>query len=180
ELGRERDRAAGGGGAERAVVAFVAERRATREISVELAAVAAEREGLICGAVARSEAPDVAAVSQPAAPIGDRVRALREGRSARVLEVVDTAAAHVCVLNLPKIDPDVRVLVTEQGRELDERLAVIGAPLIPTHPLAPGRCVGRMRRRAEGEDVEDHALVVADPARGDESRLRMPAHAYGR
>ncbi len=46
-------------------------------------------------------------------------------------------------------------------------------------PRAPGGRVGGMRRRGEGEDVEDHPLVVADPVRVDESILGMPAHAHG-
>ncbi len=44
----------------------------------------------------------------------------------------------------------------------------------------PGRGVDRMRRRAEGEDVEDHRLVVAAPLVVDEAVLGVPAHARPR
>src|SRR5256885_5045915 len=54
------------------------------------------------------------------------------------------------------------------------------SPLIAAHPLAPGGGVHGVRGRAEGEDIKDHRLVVADPIGRDESALRVPAHEIGR
>src|SRR2546430_16287016 len=51
--------------------------------------------------------------------------------------------------------------------------------LFRSPPLAPGGGVDGVRGRAEGEDIEDHRLVVADPIGRDESALRVPAHADG-
>ena len=36
-----------------------------------------------------------------------------------------------------------------------------------------------MRRRAEGEDVDEHAFVVANPVGINQAVLRMPAHRHG-
>src|SRR5437773_7101039 len=76
ELGRTRRRAAHGRRAERAVVALVAERRAAGGVRMELAAAAGEREGLVRGAVACGQSPEVAGVADPGARVRDRVRAL--------------------------------------------------------------------------------------------------------
>src|SRR3989442_15224598 len=104
---------------------------------MELAAAPLERECLVRRTVAGRQSPDVPRVAAPAAGIGDRIGALRERGAARVLEVIDPAAAHVGVLDVAEIDPDVRVLVAEQRRELDEARAGGGAPLGAAHPGAP-------------------------------------------
>src|SRR2546427_12757635 len=70
-----------------------------------------------------------------------------------------------------------RSLVAEQRPELHVGLATERPPLIAAHPLAPGGGVDGVRGRAEGEDVEDHRLVLADPIGRAEAALRGPAHA---
>src|SRR3989442_10379978 len=99
---------------------------------MELEAAPADRERLVRRTVAGGEPPDVARVATPAAGVRDRVAALRQRRATRVLEIIDAAALHVGVFDVAEIDPDVRVLVAEQRRELHEALAVVGAPLVAT------------------------------------------------
>ncbi len=67
----------------------------------------------------------------------------------------------------------------EERREDDVGLAVVRFPAVAAGPRGPhGGVVRWVRGRAEGEDVEDHRLVVADPgAEGVEPGLRLPAHA---
>src|SRR5206468_9905173 len=146
-------------------------------VRLELATLAPDRERLAGGSVAGGEPPDVSAVPGPAARIRNGVAPLRQCRPARVLEVIDALVPHVVVGDIAEVDPDVRVLVAEQRRELDEALSVVRAPLIAAHPLVPCGGISGMRRRAEGQDVENHSLVVADPVGVDEAAFRMPAHA---
>src|SRR5262245_53126805 len=77
DLGRERDRAAGGGRYDRAVVGDVVLARAARGIAVKLALLVAVHHDHIAGSVARREAPHVLAVAGPSAWVGDRVGTLR-------------------------------------------------------------------------------------------------------
>src|SRR5258706_10583658 len=117
---------------------------------MELAAAPADRQCLVRRAVTRSKAPDVGVVARPCARVCYSVGALRQRGAARVLEVIDPAPTHVRVSDVPEIDPHVRILVAEQRRELDEALAVVGAPLITAHPRGPGRRIGGVRPWSDG------------------------------
>src|SRR5439155_4178693 len=122
DFGREGDGSARRGGGDGAVVLDLGERGAAREVSV-----VGRRVG---GAVRGGEAPHVRAKTRPAARVRDRVRALGVGGAPRVLEVVDALRPHEAVLNGAKIDPHVRVLVAEQGREAEIRLPAEGPPIV--------------------------------------------------
>ena len=145
---------------------------AARGVAVEAPPRAVDRQRRVHRAVAGGESPDAVAVVAPTPRIGDGVGALRERRAARVLEVIDAVRAHDRVLDAAEIDPDVRVLVPEERRELDVVLAVERAPVVGLRVLAPGAgstgWVGEPRART----IDDHRLVVAAPVVGDEARLR--------
>ena len=67
---------------------------------------------------------------------------------------------HVRVLNRSKIDPDVRVVVPEQGSEvhLFETLKV--TPQVRARERLPRVRGDGVRRRSEGEHVQQHGLIV--------------------
>ena len=158
----EGDRAGGGGRRDRAVV-VLRRGRAVGKVARRV--------------VARGEAPEVHAVAREAPGVGDAVGALGERRPARVLEVGDALRLHVGVLDVAEVDPAVRVLVPEQRREDHEGVAVVRQPVVAARPGRPGIVGHRVGRRAEGQDVQDHRLVVADPlAEAREAGARLPAH----
>ena len=67
--------------------------------------------------------------------------------------------------------------MAKQRREEQVRLAVERSPLVRLGVLGPRGRLDRMRRRSEGQDVEDHRLVVAAPVPGVHSFLGIPPHA---
>ena len=69
--------------------------------------------------------------------------------------------------------------MAEQRREQKMLLAVKRPPLVGLVIFGPCAGVDWMRRRAKGEDDDDHRLVVAAPIVRVESFLRGPAHADG-
>src|SRR5690606_39488354 len=81
-------------------------------------------------AVAGGQAPDVLAVVLPLHRVGDGVLALGQRRATAVEEVVDPAFAHVLVLDVAEVDPDMAVLVAEQRAEAQVLLAVVHAPVV--------------------------------------------------
>ena len=112
--------------------------------------------------------------------IADRVFLLHERRLPAVLEVVAAVRPHEFVANAAKVDPHVRELMGEERPRVEQFAIVDVLPLV-------GRTIGaialgrqRMRRRAESEDIEQQALVVAFPAMWDEPVLRPPAMRQGR
>ena len=132
----------------------------------------------ILRAVAGGQAPDVLAVVLPLHRVGDRVLAVGQRRAAAVEEVVDPALAHVLVLDVPVVDPDMAVLVAEQRPERQVLLAVVNAPVmvVGARPHGPRIRAHGVGRRAERQHVEQHRLVVAHPVMDDETALREPAH----
>src|SRR5262249_37813632 len=150
---------------DRAVVEGVGLPGAARRIMAELALLAGvvlDRRGR---AIARGQAPDVLAVQLPGHRVGDRVGALRVGPTRAVLEIIEAVLAHVRVLDAAEVDPDVRVLMAEQRREAEKFLAFELAPgaRVALGPRGPGVAADGLVRRAEREDVDQHALVVAAP-----------------
>src|SRR3546814_16341013 len=79
-----------------------------------------------------------------------------KGRATAVLEIIDAARAHVVILDAAEIDPDLAVLVSELRREAQVLLDFEMAPAAVVGARPCGPCVGfdRVRRRAQGEDVE--------------------------
>ena len=57
------------------------------------------------------------------------------------------------------------------------RVAVEGVPPVGGRPFVPGPRVDGVRRRAHGQDVEDHGLVVAAPIMAEKACFRLPPHA---
>src|SRR5207237_5222055 len=81
------------------------------------------------------------------------------------------------VLEVAEIDPAVRVLVAEQGREHHVGLAFQRLPAVATGPAIPARRGNGVGGRAERLDIEDHAFVVADPLpEATEAGFGLPAH----
>ena len=115
------------------------------------------------------------AVQCMAKRVADRVLLMDERRPAAVLEVVDPALAHGSVLDLPEVDPDVGELVGEERSRVEVLLPVDLLPRIGRRPRGIGAGRDRMRRRGEGEHVEQERFVVALPAVRQESAFRLPA-----
>src|SRR3546814_2010440 len=110
----------------------------------------------ILRAVAGCQAPDVLAVPLPVLRVLDRIGALCQRGAAAVLEVVDAARTHVLVLDAAEIDPDLAVLVSELRREAQVFLAFEMPPaaVVGARPRGPRVGLDRVRRRAQGEDVD--------------------------
>ena len=147
-------------------------------VALELAGFPADLEGSVERTVAGRQSPDVGSVAGKTRGVRGPIGLLREGRAPRVLEVVDALPAHVRILDLTEIHPDVRILMPEERREVDVLVSQVGAPDVGAAPLRPRRRVDGMGRRSEGEDVEDHRLVVAGPVVGVEALLGRPAHRH--
>src|SRR6185437_7076015 len=120
------------------------------------ARLAGDSEVAVEGTVAGREPPDVGGVASPTVRIVGGVRALRDRRASRVLEIIDAAATHVRVLDAAEIHPDLRVLMPEHRCESNVRLIVVRAPLVAARPRLPRGAVDGVRGRAEREDVDDH------------------------
>ena len=144
DVRREGDRRRRRGRRDRSVIADIASRCSAAPVGMVGAAV----DGHVARAVARREPPHVAAVILPASGIVIGVRALRQRRAPRILEIVDAFPAHVRVLNPAEVDEHLRVLMTEQRSEKHVLLPVKRAPLIRPGVFGPGSGVDRMRRRA--------------------------------
>src|SRR3989442_6026181 len=176
QLGGERDRGDSRRGGERAVVVRIG--AAGRVTPVNALAVRV-LELDVGGAVAGRDSPDGRAVILAAQRIGDRVGLLRIDRPAAVLEVVEPAAAHVVVLDLAKIHPHVRVLVSEQRREAQVLLAKDLAPalVVSARPFRPGLLPDGEGRRTQRQQIDQHGFVVAAPVVLEESVFGRPAVA---
>src|SRR5690606_38297399 len=103
---------------------------AARGIVAELAFLATVDLAGVLRAVASGQAPDVLAVVLPLHRVGDGVLALGKRGAAAVEEVVDPAFAHVLVLDVAEVDPDMAVLVAEQRTEAQVFLPVVHAPVV--------------------------------------------------
>src|SRR5690606_15224562 len=127
------------------------------------------------GAVGGGDAPGVLAVAAEAARVADGVGPLHVRRAAGVLEVVDPAVPHVGVLEAAEVDPAVRELVDEEGPGPEVLDAVELLPAVRLEPRGVVLRADGVRRRAEGEGVEDERLVVALPAGLEEAGLGPPS-----
>src|SRR5207247_9387258 len=87
--------------------------------------------------VAGGQSPDQFAVSFELPRIRNTIGALCQRRAARILEIVDPFASHVIVGDAAKVDPAMRILMTEQRREMDECLTVACFPLVTARPSIP-------------------------------------------
>src|SRR5262249_56574208 len=130
DLGREGDRAASGGGNDGAVVIRFVGGSAARPVGVKRPRAAVDGQSRGERAIARRQPPRGRAILTPTLWICRCVGPLRERRTARVLEVVDATCAGIVVLYAVKVDPNVRILMTEERGELDELAPVEPAPLV--------------------------------------------------
>src|SRR6188768_1361480 len=78
----------------------------------------------------RRQAPHVLAVAAKTIWVRCGVRTLCVGGPARVLEVIDALFTGVGVVDAAEVEPDVRILMDEERRVVDELLAVEGVPLV--------------------------------------------------
>ncbi len=178
DLRREGDRRDGCRGRQRAVVAGVVVRGATRRVGEEAPPLPLVPKRGVERPVAGGQAPDVLAVPFPAHRVGDGIGPVRVGGAPRILEVVEALAPHVGVLEVAKVDPGVRVLVAEERREGQVLVALEIGPgaSVGRGPGVPGRGLDRVGGRAQGEQVDDHRLVVARPVVAVIPVLGRPAH----
>src|SRR5256885_7448462 len=118
----------------------------------------------------------VLAVTLPLLRIRDGVPALRVSGPAAVLEVVESMLAHVRILNAAEIHPYVRVLVAKEGREAQVGLVIERAPVlvVAAGPQRPGLLVDGVSGGAQGEQVDEHRLVVTVPVAAREPLFRCP------
>src|SRR6202165_2846390 len=161
----KRKRADCGGRGDGTVVNNTAHGHATRGVLQEAAIATQIRLARGSGAIGSAHAPHVLAVSLPLLRIRDGVPALRVSGPAAVLEVVESMVAHVLVLDAAEIHPYVRVLVAEEGREAQIGLVVERGPVlvVAAGPLRPGLLADGVCGRAQGEQVNEHRLVVTVP-----------------
>src|ERR1700675_826530 len=106
DLGRERQRRDGRPWGDGAVVR--PERDASRLVVIEALLVSIDPTNCRAGTSTARQAPAVFAVSLERSRVPDRVLLLRERGPPAVLEVVDSARAHVVVMDASKVDPYVR------------------------------------------------------------------------
>src|SRR5690349_8559848 len=174
----ERQRSGSGRRRDGAVVERIGESRAACRVVAERARLASVILLRRRWSVARGQSPDVFAVELPAHRIGDRICALRVGRAAAIFEIVESAGAHVGVLDVAEIDPDMGILMPEQRREAEIFLLLERAPgaRVALRPRGPCVRADALRWRAEREHIDQHAFVVALPVVGNVAAFRIPAH----
>src|SRR5690606_21093092 len=145
-LRREHDRGDRRGRDDGAVVEVLAQAGTARGVVAELALLAVVDLAGVLRAVAGGQAPDVLAVVLPLHRVGDGVLALGQRGAAAVEEVVAPALAHVLVLDVAEVDPDVAVLVAEQRTEAQVLLSVVHAPVVVVGagPHRPGLRLDRV------------------------------------
>src|SRR5205814_8821853 len=88
----------------------------------------------------------------------------------------DSFVANVIVRDAAKVDPAMGVLMAEERGEMNEAPAVAGFPFIATDPVLPGFRRQGIAFRAKAQQIEDHRLIVANPAPRDEAGFRVPTH----
>src|SRR5688572_2165093 len=101
------------------------------------------------GPVGSRPAPKVARIARPPIGVVDTISPLRQRRSAAVFEIVDALLLHEGVADAAEVDPNMRILVTEQRLELQMFLAVITAPMLfelRRPALVPGILADSVRR----------------------------------
>ncbi|KAG1387470.1 hypothetical protein G6F59_016391 [Rhizopus arrhizus] len=106
----------------------------------ELALLAAVFLGGVLRAVAGGQAPHVLAIAQPLHRVAVGVLALGQRGRTAVEEIGAAALAHVRVLDIAEVDPDVAVLVAEQRAEGQVFLALVDTPVVVVgpRPYRPG------------------------------------------
>src|SRR5690606_11180222 len=117
DLGRDCDRGNRGRRCNRAVVDDLRRGRAPWVVREEAALLVVEDLYRVRRSVAGAESPDLAVVAAPAHRISTRIFALRIRGTAAVLEVVDALLPHEGILDAAKVDPHVRVLMSEHRSE---------------------------------------------------------------
>ena len=133
------------------------------------------KRGCADAAVAGRDPPAIRPVALELQRVADRVLPLDIGRPPAVLEVVDPPVAHEGILDAAEVDPDVRELVGEERARVEELVIVDAPPPVGGGPGGIALLGERVGRRPEAEHVEQHGLVVAMPAIGEEAALRRPA-----
>src|SRR5215471_8467047 len=84
------------------------------------------------------QAPHIFTIIRPPMRISNGIGTVGQGSTAGVLEIIEPLIAHISILDAAKVDPDVRVLMSKEGRKDDERLAIVSLPDIRTRPGRPG------------------------------------------
>ena len=132
-------------------------------------------------AVARGEPPDVRSVARPLARIRRRVRALRNtsrGASSRSSRCPCRACTHPGCRGSRSRRASTDARTAARSRRAPAHRTSAHWYVLRTLPTQ--RAIDGMRRRAEGEDVEEHRLVESLPVCFDVSLFRRPSHAHER
>ena len=131
---------------DRSVVANLSPRRSARMVGVEGHVPSFDLESAVERTVASRQTPDALAVVVELRWIVDGVSTLSQGGSAGILEIVDALVAHVGIANSAKIDPDVRVLMSEQRGKIHVFVVIELSPLVAFSELSPCLRSDWMRR----------------------------------
>src|SRR5207249_3335542 len=117
--------------------------RAASKIIVEAPLDAVDYDRLFSRSIARGYAPTVLAIAFEFQRIALGVFPLHVRGAAAVLEVINAFLAHVFVLDLPEIEPDVRKLMNEKRSRIHILPSI---NLFPVESLGPGG-VALLRQR---------------------------------
>src|SRR5688572_8176861 len=120
------------------------ERGAPPPVGLEFPEPAVDHEAAVHRPVTGREPPQSLPIAREARRVGDRIVPLCERGTPGVFEVVKIVRPHRAVANAPEVDPDMRVLMPEQGPETDVLLTVERAPTVAARPHAPGVVGQRM------------------------------------
>ena len=99
----------------------------------------------------------------PSHRIGGAIAPVRVSLPATIFEIVEASLAHHRIPNAAVVDEDLAVLTRKQGREGDPPCLPLATPKgrIGRGPLLPQIVRARVRRRAQGEDVDAHGRALA-------------------
>ncbi|OPZ13980.1 MAG: hypothetical protein BWZ07_00183 [Alphaproteobacteria bacterium ADurb.BinA280] len=161
-----------------AIIEGVFQACAARRVAAEVSRATVVVLRNVSRPITRGKPPDVTAIAFETLRIGNGIGTLRQGRAPAVFEVVDTLGAHVLILDAPKVDPDMAVLMSEHGAKSKMLLSVVAPPAlrILALPLRPCLFADGMRGRTQRQYVNQHTFVVAHPVVADEAAFGMPAH----
>src|SRR5690606_35726335 len=158
---------------------IVAVARPAGRVGKELPPPPADLAHEVARAVAGGEAEEIFAIARKRAGVFCGVGLLGVDGAAAVFEIVDALDGHVAVANAAEVDPEVTILVAEEGRKLQVRLAPARAPLAleAPGPGLPGAFGNRVARGSQRQHVKQRGFVVLVPVVVDElaAFFRMPA-----
>src|SRR5579863_7976473 len=147
-------------------------------IAIKLRRLAFEVYDQITWSIAGAEAPDVLGITIPTHGVGNGIVALRIGGAAGILEIIKPGGARGRIIDAAIVNPHGPILMREVRRKGEVAVRTFSAPVFGEgrSPCLEGALLSRVRPRAEREQIERHALVIAIPISLNKAALRVPAH----